>query len=1245
MRRVGSGGFGIVYEATDTELGGRVALKALQSLTPDSLYALKQEFRSLADVSHPNLVALYELAEHEGHWFFTMEFLDGTDFLSHVRPSTNAATLADALATVDVQEAANNRPSARAYPSSRSARKLDCDRLRRALPQFVEGVAGLHQLGMLHRDIKPSNVMVTREGRVVLLDFGLVRPALSGESTSGRITLEAPTTASATAIVGTPEYMSPEQSLGDSLGPASDWYSVGTVLYESLCGRRPFVGSIAEIVADRQYSDPPRPSQFAPDVPRDLEDLALALLRRNPAQRPTASQIARLVGAQETPSLGSALTGSEILVGREETLGALRGALSDVAPSRPVIVEVYGASGVGKSTLVGRFLDEARRTRGALVLPGRCDERKSVPFKAMDGVMDALSVYLRERPPEELSVLIPKGMESLGQLFPVLAFESITRGLSVRPEAPAASQSGAAQERRETGFAALKELLVRLSALRPVLIAVDDLQWGDDDSAALLREVLTGLDAPAVLFVATLRGAPGQVRTPFEQIESASLERRILDVSPLRERDALSLARALLRRGGADLEHEADRIAREAEGNPFFLGELARYAAEHPDRGPLERATLRDVVLARVKALPQSAQELLELVAVIGQPVPQRVIFDASGLGADAYPALRVLRAANMVRIAGAKEADSVEPYHDRVRESVVGALSPETLRGRHASIAKALEARADSDPGLLAEHLAGAGERERAATAALRAAVHADRAFAFERAARWYEAAIAWGRPGATERAELLGRMAHALASCGRNGAAAEAFLDAASLAKDRSEAIDLRRHAGVQFFIEGRHDDGVRTLAEVAKKLDVSIPGGPLTMGVSLAADAAWLRVRGVTFRERPAASIERETLQRLDLYHYAGLGTAFANSLLSMWFLTRFTRAALEVGEPVRVGLALLRYSTTLSVVGPSYEQRALEVLRKAEDLSIRHRDPYLRGCIDMGYGFLDLMTGRWAQAIARCERACDQLTRVPGAVWDADTAASFITEGLTNQGRLALAFRKAQRQERDARERNFMAGMIRNQLRWESLRRIMNDDIPGARQLIADASLRIPNTGFLFGHYLEILGRANVALYSGEPDATLAWLRGRWPALERSLMLSAQVFRYSANSALAALLLETARTKGARERATLLTEADAIGRKLEAEDGTHVRARGIAVRAAAAAIGGDDTRALTLYRGAVQGFETADMQLHAAGARLAVGALIGGDEGALLVDTGTRAFTEQGVRSARPFAAICVTQPSR
>ncbi len=1244
VRKIGQGGFGVVFEAIDRELGGRVALKALQHINADSLFSLKQEFRALADVSHPNLVALYELAEHDGHWFFTMEYLDGVDFLSHVRPSERDRPKEELLVTVDVgsePRSTESTPSRARAPRSR--RSLDHGRLRAALAQLVEGVSTLHQLGMLHRDIKPSNVMVTTEGRVVLLDFGLVRPSSVGEPVSGRVRLDAPPGEPTTAIVGTPEYMSPEQSVGDPLSPASDWYSVGTVLYEALCGRRPFVGTVAEIVADRQFSDAARPSEFADDVPKDLEELVMALLQRDPSRRPSGSQIARMLGSESATSVSSATTGIELLVGRDEALSTLRTALDECAPSKPVIVEVYGSSGVGKSAIVRKFLDEVRKSHSALVLSGRCDERKSVPFKAMDGVVDALSMFLRGRPPEELAVLMPRGMEALAQLFPVLDFDASALRSRARPSSNPPPPLDPLNPPREAAFAALREVLVRASALRPVVIAVDDLQWGDDDSAALLRELLTGPDTPRLLFVATLRGQPGQVHTPFDSVEGAQIDRRVIDVRPLGDRDAVALARAMLGRRTESVR-EANRIAREAGGNPFFVGELARFALERGSSAEATQLSLDHVVLERVRSLPDDARSLLELVAVIGQPVPQRVIFDASTLGDRAYPALRALRAANMVRIAGAKEVDSVEPYHDRIRESVVESLSSATLRARHAALARALEERTDRDPGLLAEHLFGAGERERAAEQALAAAQFADRALAFERAARWYRAALDWGRSSGDERAELFTRMAHTLASCGRNGAAAAAFLEAARLCKEKNRSIELRRHAGVEFFTDGQHEEGVRTLAAVAKELGVSIPDSPWMLGAGLAKDTAWLRVRGTRFQETSASQIDPETLQRLDLFHYAGLGSAFADSLLSMWFLTRFTKMAIEVGEPVRVGLALLRYSTTISVLGPSREARALAVLREAEDLSIRHRDPYLRGCIDMGYGFLDLMMGRWTQSIARCERALDVLAKVPGAVWDRDTAASLVIEALTNQGRLSQAFRKAARQERDARERNFMAGMVRNSLRWESLQFMMTDDRDSARRVIEEASSKIPSSRFLFGHFLEMVGRAQLATYEGSCSALLPWFRERWPKLDRSMMLSVPVFRAGGFSAYGSVLLGAARDAGPRERASLLAECDELGRKLEGELGPHARSRGLAARAGVAALAGRESAAISLYRAALQTFETADMQLHAAACRLAVGNIVGGDEGALLVQQGHRGFVEQGVVDPSAFARIFVPQPA-
>ena len=144
---IGQGSMGLVYRATDVETGQEVALKALQRLVPEQLYHLKQEFRSLAGVLHPNLVELHELVVDAEQCFFTMELIDGVAFVDHVR---------DGGASAGMQP------------------PLDVPRLERSTRQLVLGISALHAAGKLHRDVKPSNVLVTRRGRVVVLDFGLV---------------------------------------------------------------------------------------------------------------------------------------------------------------------------------------------------------------------------------------------------------------------------------------------------------------------------------------------------------------------------------------------------------------------------------------------------------------------------------------------------------------------------------------------------------------------------------------------------------------------------------------------------------------------------------------------------------------------------------------------------------------------------------------------------------------------------------------------------------------------------------------------------------------------------------------------------------------------------------------------------------------------------------------------------------------------------------------------------------------
>jgi predicted Ser/Thr protein kinase len=216
LRRLGAGGMGVVYEAQDLARGEIVALKTLRHVTPAGVYRLKREFRSLAGVAHPNVVCLYELIVEDARCFFTMELVKGVNFVEYVRGDPRASS--------------------------------SIDRLTSALRQLVDGVSALHRLGKLHRDIKPSNVLVTEEGRVVILDFGLITELYPENLGSAEH-----------VIGGTPAYLSPEEGAGMPPSEAGDWYGVGVTLYEALTGEIPFRGPVTEVLLRKRECDPPSP--------------------------------------------------------------------------------------------------------------------------------------------------------------------------------------------------------------------------------------------------------------------------------------------------------------------------------------------------------------------------------------------------------------------------------------------------------------------------------------------------------------------------------------------------------------------------------------------------------------------------------------------------------------------------------------------------------------------------------------------------------------------------------------------------------------------------------------------------------------------------------------------------------------------------------------------------------------------------------------------------------------------------
>ncbi|MBL9013017.1 MAG: AAA family ATPase, partial [Myxococcales bacterium] len=893
VRCIGSGATGDVYEAVDRERGGRTAIKALRLQHPLAISRFKHEFRVLQDLEHPNLVSLGELIEENGRLFFTMELIDGSDFLSYVRPTGTS---------------------------------FDEPRLRHAFAELGQALEALHARGLVHRDIKPSNVLVTKEDRLVMLDFGL-----AADVEEHRPTWSGPT------IVGTPHYMSPEQAAGQPAAPASDWYSAGVILYEALTGKPPHEGPMMKLLADKQSVEPTPPAELDPAIPADLSALCAALLRFHPSKRPTsATGIRQLARAPSKRAEAKRVTGTPsqgpVFVGRTAELSQLRAILeTDVLrDGAPAAVLIRGESGVGKTTLARVFLRSL--ANDAIVVRGRCFERESVSYKAFDGIIEGLARALGRMEPAAAAAMLPLHATALADVFPEL------KRVKAFADAPVGA-APAQRDLRDRVFGALRELLVRISRRHTLVLAIDDLQWADDDSLALLADIVRPPEAPALLLVATLRPPGAGGRDDIEaRIRDACPLLRTLELGPLEPEASRELAERLCALHDIRDAGGARELSEEAAGHPLFLDELVRHRAA---TGGTRSLRLEDALWERATALDARARGVLEVIALAGEPIHHDTIVRAADLPPEhLVRTLSLLRVANLVRTtgAGAGADDTVEPYHDRVRAAIVGHLDAARRAALHRALAVALEAspRRGHEP-LLAFHWEGAGRLDLAARYAAAAADDAVTTLAFDRAARYYQLAIDLGHP---ERGELLARLGEALTLDGHGAAAADAYLAAADATPAEEVALDRRRLAAEQLLVSGHIDRGIELITELLATLGMDLPATPRRALVSLVLRRGLLRARGLRFQSRTEGEVAASELRRVDLCWSVAGGLAMVDTVRGADFQTRHLLLALRAGEPTRIARALAVEGGFHAVGGRGSRRRAATLFEQARALLARH-----------------------------------------------------------------------------------------------------------------------------------------------------------------------------------------------------------------------------------------------------------------------------------------------------------------
>jgi hypothetical protein len=1180
VRRLGAGATGVVYEAYNRKSGERVALKALSHLDASSLYRFKREFRALSGVFHPNLVTLNELFHEGGHWYLSMELVRGRSFVEHVRKQRNEPDL-----TV----------------------------LRPAFAQLVRALFVLHESGRLHRDIKPSNVLVTDDGRVVVLDFGFVREIGNDAFESAE-------------ILGTPAYMAPEHADVGGSHPASDWYAVGVMLFEALTGRLPFVGSSTSILIAKLEQTAPLVSSLWPEVPADLDRLCAELLARDPAARPLGRDLLECAGAPLVePAFVPPKLSGEPFVGREAMLERLHAARATAQrDAEPRVVTITAPSAMGKSALLERFADEVSE-RGAWVLLGRCHERENVPYKALDGIVDALVRRMSELSEVELAMLLPRYLGALALQFPVLLrITALARQAAryVRPADP--------HELRRHAAAALQELLARIADHRPVVLMIDDLQWGDIDSVQLLRDALAPADMPGILLVVAQRNdshASSPALLAFsDAIQPLRRRGRVetLRLGPLDSDEAEELARKLLVPLAPFAEREPElllHLVRESGGVPLFLHELARHVVS----GGSPNATLEELMQLSIGRLSDPARRLLELIAVASAPLPlgiARELVDADNFEGRA---LRELINERLVRQAF-HPIETLDARHDQIRSIVKRSLSPEVAAQHHLALAREF-ARHGAEPELLAHHFLSAGDPAHAAQYAARAAEAASRALAFATAARCYELALSWGMYTRKEKCDLTVLLAEALANAGRGGEAGEAYVRAAGLATP-AERVVLRSHAVDQLLRAGQLEAGLALGDAVLNELGLSAAQTGSRALVGLLARRSWLWMRGYEFLPRSGLAVEPRALARVEAARAMSLALGHMDPFAAANMQARHLMLALESGDSFSVARALGYEAVYLGIEGAGQSDKAAALLDRQRALVPEPAPPYLRAFGHYAEGVVAWGRGDWDSALTALDQAENGYRHdCVGAAWETLAAQLFALGSLSFLGRYEELRKRIARIADEARARDDRL-TLQWIFAWQALGDILRGDLPAAKLGIASARARLPERQYTLPHLFVLLASTYTSLYIGEGDTALARLEREWPAIKRSQLLRLQVYRVELHRLRAAAALCAAAQQPTGQRSLWLSAERDLAR-MEDEHVGWADALALAHRGELRLQQGERVAALTSWEVAEGRLRKLRMDGYAAAVRRRMGVLRGGVEGESLVRSADAWFTQRGV----------------
>jgi tetratricopeptide (TPR) repeat protein len=734
IRVIGRGGMGIVYEARCIDSGERVALKKARRGGRHFLAAMRREIRALQRIPHPGVVQIKSEGCAREQPFYVMEFVEGPSFaesLSH--RAANSST----------------------WPT--------------VLRRVCTTLTFLHGQGIVHRDLSPRNILLRGSMQPVLVDFGL---ASYFPGAVGRDVLD-PTALAA----GTVAYVAPEQIRGELVDARADLYSLGCILYEALTGRPPFVASsVREILRAHLHEQPVAPSKLCEGIAPSLEAVTMALLAKEPRNRPGyADDIGSVLEAHggedwETapppPAFPHLYRPS--LVGRDPWRAKFRAAFQHCRAGRGTRLFIAGEPGAGKTRLVTEAIMLARdqglqvvATEGMAILgPTSAPTQRTAPgFQSsrllLREIVDQCAIG--ETPVENDAGLWRRLIGDLEKIFAVDGSWPIESSVS---EGPASDRT------RVRMFAGLRQILTMAAAARPLLLVIDDLHWADDLTLDFLRSLPNDFfETNAIVLVGAYREE--EISKPLAGILANTAAQQLPSLDRLGPESIRRMITEILALDAVPSSF-SDLLSEVSNGTPFFVAEYVRMAVaakwlvrvdggrwtfqndsshQHLPRLPLSHA-LRGLIHRRLGLLSPALRTIVDLASVSGRNLSTEVLARAHGISEiDMIDALNELTVRQVL-----EPATPLRFVHDQVREAAYALLGEDVKRRLHRALAEAIEAvpnaqRTGAVHAELAYHWASAGRIDKAMPHAEVAGQHAFATGAYREAVTHFGNVINWAK------------------------------------------------------------------------------------------------------------------------------------------------------------------------------------------------------------------------------------------------------------------------------------------------------------------------------------------------------------------------------------------------------------------------------------------------------------------------------------------------------------------